>query len=348
MSAHGLMHMVISNAHAGDPYKIDTLFMYMANMAWNSSMNTRGVIEMLTDKDENGEYVIPRIIYSDAYSSEMVAYADLILPDTTYLERHDCISPAGPPDLRGRCRRPTRSAGRWSSPTATCAGSRRCCCDLGARLGLPGFVDEDGSPEIPDYADYMVNHERKPGIGPLAGWRGRRGPTGAARPTPTQLDALHREWRLLSCPSRRARISSTVERGLSGLGGRDGLFDSPQPYDVPALFEPLRKFQLAAEGHGDRQPPDRCARGSRLFRPAADLVSAVRGTMSTGNIPSTRSPSARWRCIIPGARRTRGCGRSTADNRSTCPATLGARPGLDDGDWVAIVTIWPRVNPGAG
>jgi anaerobic selenocysteine-containing dehydrogenase len=36
--------------------------------------------------------VIPKIIYSDAYSSEMVAYADLILPDTTYLERHDCIS----------------------------------------------------------------------------------------------------------------------------------------------------------------------------------------------------------------------------------------------------------------
>ena len=54
---------------------------------------TGRVIEMLTDKDpETGDYVIPRIIYSDAYSSEMVAYADLILPDTTYLERHDCIS----------------------------------------------------------------------------------------------------------------------------------------------------------------------------------------------------------------------------------------------------------------
>ncbi len=93
MSAHGLMHMVISNAHAGDPYKIDTLFLYMANMAWNSSMSTARVIEMLTDTDpDTGEYVIPRIIYCDAYSSEMVAYADLILPDTTYLERHDCIS----------------------------------------------------------------------------------------------------------------------------------------------------------------------------------------------------------------------------------------------------------------
>ena len=55
-------------------------------------MNTSGVIKMLTSKDDNGDYIIPNIIYSDSYSSEMVAYADLILPDTTYLERHDCIS----------------------------------------------------------------------------------------------------------------------------------------------------------------------------------------------------------------------------------------------------------------
>ncbi|MEL7088704.1 MAG: molybdopterin-dependent oxidoreductase, partial [Planctomycetota bacterium] len=45
MSAHGLMHMVISNAVAGDPYEVDTLFLYMANMAWNSSMNTAEVME---------------------------------------------------------------------------------------------------------------------------------------------------------------------------------------------------------------------------------------------------------------------------------------------------------------
>jgi sulfite dehydrogenase (quinone) subunit SoeA len=67
LSAHGLMQMVIPNAHAGDPYRIDTLFLYMANMAWNSSMNTAKVMEMLTDKGPDGEYVIPRIIYSDAY-----------------------------------------------------------------------------------------------------------------------------------------------------------------------------------------------------------------------------------------------------------------------------------------
>ncbi|MCG8548072.1 MAG: molybdopterin-dependent oxidoreductase, partial [Alphaproteobacteria bacterium] len=93
LAAHGLMHMVITNAWKGDPYPIETLFMYMANMAWNSAMNTSETINMLTNRDPaSGEYKIPRIIYSDAFYSEMVPYADLILPDTTYLERWDCIS----------------------------------------------------------------------------------------------------------------------------------------------------------------------------------------------------------------------------------------------------------------
>ncbi|MGI9569117.1 MAG: molybdopterin-dependent oxidoreductase, partial [Desulfobulbia bacterium] len=88
LSVHGLMHMVIGNAAKGDPYLIEVLFMYMANMAWNSSMNVPETLQQLTAKDpDTGEYRIPKIIYSDAYSSEMVQYADLILPDTTYLER---------------------------------------------------------------------------------------------------------------------------------------------------------------------------------------------------------------------------------------------------------------------
>ena len=93
VAAHGMMHMVITNAGNQDPYPIDVLFMYMANMSWNSSMNVGGVIDSLTRKDpDTGDYVIPKVIYSDAYYSEMIPYADLILPDTTYLERWDCIS----------------------------------------------------------------------------------------------------------------------------------------------------------------------------------------------------------------------------------------------------------------
>src|SRR3546814_11338433 len=52
VAAHGLMQMVITNAWKGDPYPIDVLFMYMANMGWNSAMNVPGTIRMLTDKDE--------------------------------------------------------------------------------------------------------------------------------------------------------------------------------------------------------------------------------------------------------------------------------------------------------
>ncbi|MEM7429495.1 MAG: molybdopterin-dependent oxidoreductase, partial [Pseudomonadota bacterium] len=36
LAAHGLMHMVINNAGEKDPYPIDVLFLYMANMGWNS------------------------------------------------------------------------------------------------------------------------------------------------------------------------------------------------------------------------------------------------------------------------------------------------------------------------
>src|SRR5690606_2817722 len=90
LAAHGMMHTVLRNAHAGSMPgnsgpRIDTLFMFMANMGWNSAMNTRETLHWLTDKDADGQYRIPRIIYSDAYASEMVAYADLVLPDTTYL-----------------------------------------------------------------------------------------------------------------------------------------------------------------------------------------------------------------------------------------------------------------------
>jgi sulfite dehydrogenase (quinone) subunit SoeA len=258
MSSHGLMHMVISNAHAGDPYKIDTLFMYMANMSWNSSMNTGGVMEMLTDKDENGDYVIPHIIYSDAYSSEMVAYADLILPDTTYLERHDCISLLDRPICEADA---AADAIRWPvvEPDRNVKGFQSALCDLGAKLGLPGFVNDDGSQKYADYADYITNHERRPGIGPLAGWRmGENGlQSGRGGVNESQIDNyIENGGFFVEHIPEGANYYKPWNRAYQDWAVGMGLYDAPQPYLFNLYVEPMRKFQLAAEGHGDIQPPD--------------------------------------------------------------------------------------------
>ena len=261
IAAHGMMHMVIANAWRGDPYPIDTLFMYMANMAWNSSMNTAGTIAMLTDKhelgDEKGDYKIPFIIYSDAYFSETVAYADLVLPDTTYLERHDCISlldrPIGDADGPG-------DAIRYPvvEPDRDVRGFQSVLLDLGARLKLPGMVDAAGRPKFRDYADYIVNHERAPGIGPLAGWRGADGASfGRGAPNPKQLERYIENGGF----SRHEladdeRYYKMANRGYLDFAVATGFLAKAEPIVFQLYSEPLQRFRLAARGHGAVTPPE--------------------------------------------------------------------------------------------
>ncbi len=256
MSVHGMMHMVISNAHAGDPYTIDTLFLYMANMSWNSSMNTGAVMEMLTDKDDSGAYKIPRIIYSDAYSSEMVAYADLILPDTTYLERHDCISLLDRPICEAEA---AADAIRWPvvEPDREVRGFQSVLCELGAMLDLPGFVNEDGSQKYADYGDYIQNHERKPGIGPLAGFRGNGEDHGRGAPNPNQIEKYIENgsfW--ISHIPEDAEFYKPWNNAYQDWAVNLGLFDAPSPYLFTLWCEPLRRFQLAAAGKHRLSPPE--------------------------------------------------------------------------------------------
>ncbi|WP_184151718.1 molybdopterin-dependent oxidoreductase [Amaricoccus macauensis] len=274
LSAHGMMHMVIANAARGDPYPIDVLFLYMANMAWNSSMNTAQTIGMLTATDATGVYLIPKIIVADSYSSEMVAYADLVLPDTTYLERHDCISlldrPISEPDA-------AIDAIRWpviepERPGAEgVRGFQSVLLDLGVRLKLPGMVDANGKAIYRDYADYMVRHQRRPGVGPLMGWRGEDGTgTGRGAPNPKQL-ARYIEaggFHIAHVPEEAA-FFKPWNRAYQDWAVKIGIYDTPQPYLFQLYVEPLARFQAAALGHGPHQPPD--ALRERLARAMAPL-----------------------------------------------------------------------------
>ena len=265
LSAHGMMHTVIRNAHAGDPYKIDTLLMFMANMSWNSAMNTRETMHWLTDKDEAGEYRIPRIIYSDAYASEMVAYADLVLPDTTYLERFDAISlldrPISDADAASDAIRhpvfdPATQLDEDGQPRDV-RGFQSVLIELGARIGLPGLVNEDGSPKYRDYAEYIVRHERAPGVGLLAGWRGADGnEEGKGAPNPDQLARYIEHGGFWHAPvPASARYYKMANRDYLQWAQRFGFVPTADPIVLQLYSETLQKFRLAAQGHGAQQPP---------------------------------------------------------------------------------------------
>ncbi|MBO9662052.1 MAG: molybdopterin oxidoreductase family protein [Dokdonella sp.] len=285
LAAHGMLQNVIANAVAGDPYRIDTLFLFMANMGWNSAMNTTATREMLCARDPaTGEYAIPRIIYADAYDSETVAFADLVLPDTTYLERYDCISLLDRPisDADGASdaiRRPVVAPDRDVRPF------QDVLLDLGARLKLPGLVDDDGAPKYPQgYAQYIAEHERAPGIGLLAGWRGADGTkAGIGLPNPDQLEryAEHGCYWHREIPAA-ARYYKMANRDYLDWAKSLGFVGSNAPIVLEFYCEPLQRFRLAAQGHGATQPPpkDR-ARVARYFDPLPFWYASLGGSPLT-------------------------------------------------------------------
>lgn len=347
MSAHGLMHMVISNAHARDPYGIDVLFMYMANMSWNSSMNSEGVMKMLTDKDENGEYIIPKLIYSDAYSSEMVAFADLVLPDTTYLERHDAISALDRPisEPEALC-----DAIRWPviEPDRDVRGFQSVLIDLGYRLGLPGMTNEDGTAKFKDYADYIQNHERKPGIGPLIGWRGKDGKsTGRGTPNPEQIERYIENGGFSETHvPKEALYFKHANMAWQDWAVDMGLQDAPTENIFQLYLEPLRQFQLCAEGKAEPQPPEsHRERVIRCFDPLPTWYPPFEGSqINEDEYPYhalTQRPAAMyhsWGSQNAWLRQIHG------KNPMYVPGEICDKVGLEDGDWAWISSYHGKIK----
>lgn len=348
ISAHGLMHMVIANAHAGDPYPIDVLFLYMANMAWNSSMNTAGVVRMLEDKDpQTGEYRIPRIIYSDAYASEMVAYADLVLPDTTYLERHDCISlldrPISEPDA-------VQDAIRWPvvEPDRDVRGFQTVLLDLGARLRLPGFADGHGKAIYKDYADYIVHHERRPGIGPLAGFRGTKGDrTGRGAVNPDQLNRYIENGSFFSAHIPvEAQFFKHANKAYQDFAVSMGFFDQPQPVTFQLYSETLQKFRLSAQGL--REPFAPLTHRKRIletFDPLPDWYRPFEeAAVDRGQFPYhaiTQRPAAMyhsWGSMNAWLRQIH------TRNPLYVPGAICNEHDLKDGDWVWVTSHHGRIK----
>ena len=267
LANHGLMHMVIKNAVNADPYPIDTLILFMANMAWNSSMNTAQTMEMLKAKNDDGEYKIPFIVCSDAFHSETVDFADLILPDTTYLERYDTISILDRPiseahmacdAIRQPIINPDRDVRPW----------QEVLIDLAGRLKFPQFTNDEGKPRYEGYEDFIVNYEKSPGIGFLAGWRGdNQNDHLLGEPNPEQWERYKENecFFEFEFPDNFKYFRHANKEYLE-FAQSLGWVNCTDQIVIELYSEKLQSFRLAALGQSDGPQPQTQAQRDRILR----------------------------------------------------------------------------------
>ena len=263
LSAHGMMHNVITNAAKGDPYRIDTLLIFMANMAWNSSMNTLAVREMLNRKDKDvngkeGEYVIPFLVVCDAFQSETVAFADLVLPDTTYLERHDVMGMLDRPisEFDG----PVDSVRvPVVAPLGQCKPFQEVLIELASRLKFPAFTTPEGGRKFTGYPDFVVNFQPLPGIGFLMGWRGKNGDQHLrGEPNPNQWEAYAKNDCVFQYHMPETmHYMRNWNREYLDFAQTKAWRQKNDPIQLALYSDTLQSFRLAAQGKSKgRQPPD--------------------------------------------------------------------------------------------
>ncbi len=350
LAVHGLMHNVIANAWRGEPYRIDTLMLFMANMAWNSSMNTLETRRMLNDKDQNGEYRIPFLVVCDAFQSETVAYADLVLPDTTYLERHDVMSMLDRPisEFDG----PVDSVRiPVVPPKGECKPFQEVLIELASRLKLPAFVEPTGERKFRDYPDFVVNYETEPGsgIGFLSGWRGKDGEKFMkGEPNPNQWQMYEKN----DCVFRYElpvsyRYMRNWNKGYLEWAQRHRLVRYADPILIHIYSEVLQKFRLAAQGKRDgRQPPERLRnRVHTHFDPLPFYHEPLETQQTDKHLyplnAITQRPMAMyhsWDSQNAWLRQIH------SHNHLFVNARLARSLGLDDGGWVWVESRWGKVR----
>jgi anaerobic selenocysteine-containing dehydrogenase len=350
LSVHGLMHNVITNAWRGDPYKIDTLLIFMANMAWNSSMNTVDVRQMLNDKDEHGEYKIPFIAVCDAFQSEMVAYADLVLPDTTYLERHDVMSMLDRPisEFDG----PVDSVRiPVVPPTGQCKPFQEVLIELGSRLKLPAFVTGDGARKFKNYPDFIINYEIEPGagIGFLAGWRGKGGEKfmkGEPNPNQWQMYEKNNCFFHYELP-KSFQYMRNWNKGYLEWAQRHRLTRYAEPILIHIYSEVLQQFRLAAQGKTQgKQPPQHLRKRIETY---FDPLPFYYEPLETQHSDKTKYPlnavTQRPMAMYHSWDSQNAWLRQIhTHNYLYVNSKTAQQQGIADGDWVWVESMWGKVR----
>ena len=305
---------------------------------------------MLADKAANGEYKIPFIVVCDTFQSEMTAFADLILPDTSYLERHDVMSLLDRPisEFDGPCdsvRVPVLP------PLGQCKPFQEVLVELASRLKFPAFTKVDGSRKYSGYPDFIVNYETAPGsgIGFLSGWRGKDGSQSLrGEPNPNQwaMYAANNCVHHHPMPPEH-RYMRNWNRGYIQWAQEVGLRRDNDPIVIHIYSEFIQRFRLAAQGKtAGRQPPDRLrARVERFFDPLPswypplEVQASDRAAFPLAAV--TQRPMAMyhsWDSQNAWLRQIH------AHNELYVNTQTALAQGIADGDWIWVESMWGKVR----
>jgi anaerobic selenocysteine-containing dehydrogenase len=222
-------------------------------------MNTMEVREHLNSKNADGEFKIPFLVVCDAFQSEMVDFADLVLPDTTYLERHDVMSMLDRPisEFDG----PVDSVRiPVLEPLGECKPFQEVLIELASRLKFPAFTTAEGERKFKDYPDFITRFQTGPdsGIGFLSGWRGKDGEKvlkGEPNPNQWQKYAENNCVHQYHMPPEHQYMRNW-NKGYLDFSKENALRQKNDPIMIAIYSDILQRFRLAATGkRPGAQPP---------------------------------------------------------------------------------------------
>jgi anaerobic selenocysteine-containing dehydrogenase len=186
----------------------------------------------------------------------------------------------------------------------------------------------------------MVRHERKPGIGPLAGFRGEDGTAvGRGASNPDQLRRYVENgsfWRH-HLPAEQLYYKHSNRAYLQGAKAM-GLIDDDGKITLQLYSETLQKFRLAAEGHGANVPPERLReRVARFMDPLPFWYLPIEETqVDTERFPFhaiTQRPMAMYHSW---GSQNAWLRQILSENRLYLHRDAAAALGIEDEDWVFV------------
>jgi anaerobic selenocysteine-containing dehydrogenase len=194
----------------------------------------------------------------------------------------------------------------------------------------------------------MVRHERTPGIGLLAGWRGEKGEaTGKGAPNPHQLTRYIANggfWHHELAPDQK--YYKMANRSYLGFAVGMEFLAAPDPIVFQLYSEPLQRFRLAARGHGSIVPPiQERDRLERYFDPLPIWYAPFEEqAIDAATFPLHAITQRPMHMYHSWGAQNAWLRQITSQNRLFVHRDAAARCGLKDDDWAWIESHHGRVK----